>query len=742
MSENKFIAQLKGKAAPGSVLEVQDKGSKTSFANMPSGTSDAIVTYSDKRNNATAVLKGAMNWKVNGSTLSVANPAGDGSDYTGQTAVAGISDQQGNNLWINASYIVPADGLFLTKNTKWVLKLCGDNLIVNGGDTAEFTVLITAGNSTIITKKFYVGEQANQFCKELVIDFAESNTSTVKLEQGDTITLKLLSDIPNASARIYQGMTTLTLLQRAVDAENVISKDGSYEDVWEEINKKVNIDGSSTMTGPLKMRASVSFQCAIAPYWDGVGFYKLNDDDSVTLLASMEATDGFLPYASNTYNMGSSAHKWKNLYLGGKAYVSTLNNGADISVPTTTGTMALTSDIPDISNLANKDLSNLTTTGANIGNWSSNVTNCISELPQHINISINASNQLELASGSTVYLGGSTSVPISTTIKQTATTYNTGKYFIATNPAGTTIEVAGFSSAVSAASNPETAYIMWFNTTDGKPYINGSDGTAREISFPIAIASFTNGTGWSKVEQVFNGIGYIGSTVFALPGLEYLMPNGRNNDGSLKNASFSLSQIRYTTVSSSANGTISLGINDSGVMTRDYLSLCVTQDEEPTAVTNLLWYCPKLNTLQQYVSGAWADRKRCFLGTIHATSGKIDELNQKTVFKAVDYSNTAFIAHQAMPSGKYSDLTLGASGSTYTAPADGYYYLRKSGTAQNQYIYMSGGGLAQDVFCPLSNGGTRSIWLPVKNRTVVTVSYNADGATSAFRFIFAEGVNQ
>lgn len=112
------------------------------------------------------------------------------------------------------------------------------------------------------------------------------------------------------------------------------------------LDDKVSTDGSSIMTGPLKMRATSSFQCAIAPYWDGVGFYKLNSDNSVTLIASIETPDGFLPWTTNTYNIGSSSKKWKNLYLGGKLFVSKVNNGGDLTFPAnTTGTLATKADV-------------------------------------------------------------------------------------------------------------------------------------------------------------------------------------------------------------------------------------------------------------------------------------------------------------------------------------------------------------------------------------------------------------
>lgn len=117
-------------------------------------------------------------------------------------------------------------------------------------------------------------------------------------------------------------------------------------------NNFVKLDGTSVMTGPLLMRATADFKCAVAPYWDGIGFFKLNDNNSVTLMASIEYNSGFEPAENNVYNIGSTSKKWKNLYLSGKAYMSVINNGYDIAVPVTNSadTMALKSQVDDAAN--------------------------------------------------------------------------------------------------------------------------------------------------------------------------------------------------------------------------------------------------------------------------------------------------------------------------------------------------------------------------------------------------------
>ena len=368
MSDNKFIKHLRGENTAKSVLEIKNQRTTTSFANMPDGdTSNANDVYSDHRGNATGVLKGTENWKLDRQNLvETTTVYGDGRDFTDSFSMFG------NGLWVDASFTFATARRF-SPNTKFVLKLCGHDLETVINHTVDFTLIVKFGASNLISKTFTVTEQAFDFCKEFVIDFAESNSETIKVDAGSTMQVQLLCADPAAAAVLYNGMTVFTALQRRVDGDAVASDKKTFDEVVQDIDDIndeidqihediddledyvddtfVRLDGESIMTGPLKMRASISFQCAIAPYWDGVGFYKLNSDDSVTLIASIETPDGFVPGVTNTYNIGSSSKKWKDLYLAGKMYVATINNGYDITVPVTTSA--------DTFALMNKDINPL-----------------------------------------------------------------------------------------------------------------------------------------------------------------------------------------------------------------------------------------------------------------------------------------------------------------------------------------------------------------------------------------------
>lgn len=112
----------------------------------------------------------------------------------------------------------------------------------------------------------------------------------------------------------------------------------------------------------------------------------------------------------------------------------------------------------------------------------------------------------------------------------------------------------------------------------------------------------------------------------------------------------------------------------------------------------------------------------------------------------VDFSNATdvakiMMANASMPSTtKYVDLTLLASGSTYTAPADGFIQLRMVATGNNNCgfsLYSPGQNLGhnEEVFQVGAHIGT---YLEVQKGQTYSIDYwNATG--ELFRFIYAKG---
>ena len=95
-------------------------------------------------------------------------------------------------------------------------------------------------------------------------------------------------------------------------------------------------------------------------------------------------------------------------------------------------------------------------------------------------------------------------------------------------------------------------------------------------------------------------------------------------------------------------------------------------------------------------------------------------------------------AKLAMPSDTKVDLTLGASGSTYTAPANGWVAFVKQATG-DQYFQARNTttGWFNNVYG--TNGKYASIIFPIKKSHVFRFDYDLGGSTALFYFIYAEG---
>ena len=100
-------------------------------------------------------------------------------------------------------------------------------------------------------------------------------------------------------------------------------------------------------------------------------------------------------------------------------------------------------------------------------------------------------------------------------------------------------------------------------------------------------------------------------------------------------------------------------------------------------------------------------------------------------------SGKSFASGLSMPSSRYIDLTLGASGSIYTAPANGYFCVAKKSGGTNQYLDLTSYGLEVTVY--YDSGMIARNFIPCKKGGTITVNYNMTGDTQFFRFIYAEG---
>lgn len=153
-----------------------------------------------------------------------------------------------------------------------------------------------------------------------------------------------------------------------------------------------------------------------------------------------------------------------------------------------------------------------------------------------------------------------------------------------------------------------------------------------------------------------------------------------------------------------------------------------TNVKAPTDTT----YWSKIPTLAD-VSNAFANQD---LSNLSASGQTIIDNKADISFSNVNNTANVLMAHNAMPSSfVYDELTLGVSGSSYTAPADGYVLFEKI-CAAGQYLVLS--SILKNT-CQTSVGLTLRTFLPVRKGSTFTVTYTATGDTQRFAFIYAIG---
>lgn len=279
-----------------------------------------------------------------------------------------------------------------------------------------------------------------------------------------------------------------------------------------------------------------------------------------------------------------------------------------------------------------------------------NITNCITAIPQDIKLEL-VSGVLKLKTGSKVYKANGESITISGDLVVAQGGTNTGAFafYRSDNSTVYTVIASQTFSGTTAPANPVTT-TTWLDT--GARDVKVYDGTqwVGGVSLPLCI--FDNQDGKvTAVGQIFNGFGYIGSTAFILPGVKGLAPDGRNEDGSLKNFEMQVHGLYFRSITwdCSKGQELFLGY-DIGAMNPGFVSSgnlwrYFEQSTEPSSPKKYdIWYNPDANIIKRYLEDGWEDVRLAYLGQWFSESispYRVTELKTKPTFCAVDYNDYA-----------------------------------------------------------------------------------------------------
>lgn len=121
-------------------------------------------------------------------------------------------------------------------------------------------------------------------------------------------------------------------------------------------------------------------------------------------------------------------------------------------------------------------------------------------------------------------------------------------------------------------------------------------------------------------------------------------------------------------------------------------------------------------------------------------NGKADR-DLTNVVGAMSASAKSNFARIGMPSDKYVSLTLGTSGATYTAPANGYFCCLISIAAGSINFYNKTVPYGEVGFMASMNAGIYKGYVPARKGDVVCLQYVAPSSQTYtnLHFIYAEG---
>lgn len=290
------------------------------------------------------------------------------------------------------------------------------------------------------------------------------------------------------------------------------------------------------------------------------------------------------------------------------------------------------------------------------------LTNCLTEIPQDIKLEL-SNGTLTLKAGSKVYVPNGVGKFDVVTIQKDVggKRTSTGQEFLLSDKNGA---IAFWGKLYSGDSKPvDSGSYVWYDTannvikatTDG-----GASWLPEKFSLPLGIYT-ANGTGVTSIDRVFNGFGYIDSTIFALPSIKGRVPNGFSTNGKPNSTEFTTTSVlTYSYIN--ANTTVLIGINANSLASDKYV---YNKDEN----------------YNRNSQGVIAPRAM-FAKVSTDSTGRVTSFNPNTAFHAVDYSEftralktkqdmISLTANRALVSDTSGNIAVSAVTSTELGYLDG-----------------------------------------------------------------------
>ena len=255
-----------------------------------------------------------------------------------------------------------------------------------------------------------------------------------------------------------------------------------------------------------------------------------------------------------------------------------------------------------------------------------NITNCITNIQQDIKLEKD-NGYIVLKAGSKFYVpnGKDTFDVYTTDIDYTIDSIaSSGMAVVSIN--SSTNEIVRLTTIKNSESgSAEPIYIEnlkgWYDTENNQivRYLSGELQSDLRFSLPLCLFT-SDETEIVSIDKIFNGFGYIGSTVFALPGVKGLIPNGRNINGTMQNIEFEITKVITTTSNDSSFDKTPFMVSSDGIFYNNEYSY---------------------NTDNNFNYKGSETVEACVCGYVGWENGVITSFASKMPFRTTDYQDVA-----------------------------------------------------------------------------------------------------
>ena len=244
-----------------------------------------------------------------------------------------------------------------------------------------------------------------------------------------------------------------------------------------------------------------------------------------------------------------------------------------------------------------------------------------------------------------------------------------------------------------------------------------------------------------------NGVAtYSGTTITLKQGLKFLVPNGRNADGSLKNIEYVLSaDTSYNAAVESLttytrNIIIFLGSNNVAVSSLSDNIPLYYQETQPSKFFAgfAYWYNTAENKVY-YSNGnsVFTESLAIIIGSYTINSSAITALRTDKAVNLLKYSDLSWLTSLSLPSDKKVTLSIPGSNVGFRVVDDGYVqFHNEPGSAVTSGVYNQSSGLSFYTAAPFYEG-----FVPVKKGDNVSVYYSKL-QDPLLTFIYATGAQE